>query len=62
MIIKINVNKHYGNEFYYPDCQFSRMLCELLRQKSLTTRDIEILKENNYTIEAQYIMKLKTKG
>lgn len=59
MKIKLNINKHYGRELYYPGCELSTMLCEILKQKSLTIRDIEILKSYGCIVEMQYQMKLK---
>ncbi len=39
----------YGNHRYYPKCNFSRMICELLGRKSLTVEQINLLQK--YTCE-----------
>jgi len=55
MKIKLYILRNYGRDFYYPDCDYSKMLCELLKQKTLTERDIKILQQNKFEIESEII-------
>lgn len=44
--------KHvYGAVMMYPHCEFSKLLCKLLTQKTLTKKNIDLLKEAGYEIE-----------
>ncbi len=44
--------RSYGNDRYYPLCSHSQMICELLNRKSLTLKQIELIKK--YEIEVTY--------
>lgn len=48
MKISIMVKKAWGREFLYPGCDFSKMLCHLLKQKTLTDEQIKTIKEYGY--------------
>lgn len=40
----------YGNHRYYPDCELSKMLCELLNRKSLTQEQVELIEKHGYKV------------
>lgn len=41
----------YANRLFRPECDRSRMICQWLRQKTLSPRDIECLKQLNFEIK-----------
>lgn len=49
--LKVIIKNVYGNETIYPACDQSRLFAELAKQKTLTHREIRIIKELGYTIE-----------
>lgn len=49
MELSIEVKTVYGKETIYPRCNTSKLLAEFKGQKTLTERDLKILKEIGYT-------------
>ena len=49
--IRIKSASAYGRIVYYPDCEFSRMLCEILGKKCVSQDVIAVLKKHGYQIE-----------
>lgn len=47
----------YGRELFYPGCDFSRLLCKLLDQKTLTIETIEILRKEGFEVEIKSDLK-----
>ena len=52
LTLRIKVRDIYGKQTYYPDDQTSHLFCELLGQRTLTTRDIDVIKRMGYTVLA----------
>lgn len=48
--INIRVRDVYGTTKYYPNDKHTQLFCDLLGQKTLTHRDIQIIKLMGYTI------------
>lgn len=42
--------KQYGRDEYKPECEVSRKFTELLKQKVLTIKDIEKIKQLGYRV------------
>ncbi len=54
MQLIVKVKKVYGDkEFCYPVCETSAKLVKLLKQKSFTQRDIDILLDIGFTFKKQ---------
>lgn len=49
--LKVSLHRPYGNETFYPECVSSKILADLLRQKSLTREDVEKLKSLGFEFE-----------
>lgn len=50
--LKVKVKDNYGVPAVYPDCDTSKMLCELAGTKTLTGNMLMILKRNGFTLTA----------
>lgn len=50
MIFQLSPKRAYGRTIYYPHCEFSKLICGLLKQKSLTDFDVSYIKEKGHTI------------
>lgn len=48
--IIIEVRQNYGALAYYPDCKDSKLFMDMLKQKTLTPRDLAIIQELGYEI------------
>jgi hypothetical protein len=53
MTLKVKYYQVYGNETFYPACETSELFAKLLKQKSLTRKNIEVIKKLGYTIEVK---------
>jgi len=51
MIIHVKIKNIYGTETIYPACEKSKLFVNLLKQTTLTRRDIQIIKALGYEIE-----------
>jgi hypothetical protein len=49
--LKVSVSKPYGIETIYPECECARLFAKLLGQKTLTRKNLEIIKCLGYEIE-----------
>lgn len=49
--IKVTIKNVYGKETIYPACEASKLFAALAGQKSLTGREIKLIKELGYSIE-----------
>lgn len=52
MTIKVEFKTVWGNEMIYPVCDNAKLLAKLAKQKTFTGREIEIIKQLGYKIEA----------
>lgn len=43
----------YNNTLYVPECETSKAFCKLLKQKTLTAENLEVLKELGYEIKTK---------
>ena len=55
--IKVSTKNVYGNELVYPNCQQSKMFCQLNMSKTLTEHMIAVLKKYNYKIIVEPIVR-----
>jgi hypothetical protein len=53
MKITVEIKSVYGNETIYPICDQAKIFAELLKQVTLTARDIKVIKKLGYAIEVQ---------
>lgn len=51
MEILVSVKNVYGNDLVYPMCDTGRKLAQLAGKKTLTHREIEIIKALGYTLK-----------
>lgn len=51
MCIQVTIKQVYGNDAIYPACDKSKAFAALLNQKTLTARDIEMIKRIGFTVE-----------
>ena len=51
MSIKVTIKNVYGNETIYPACENAQRFADLAKQKTLTPREIALIKALGYTIE-----------
>ena len=51
--IKVEFKTIYGNDKIYPVCEKADVFCKLIGQKTLTERDIKIIKELGYEVQVQ---------
>lgn len=49
--IQVEIKSVYGNEKIYPVCIKAKAFARLVRQTTLTNRDIEAIKELGFTVE-----------
>jgi len=49
--IFVNKKSVYGNDAFYPACDFSRMIAIVAGTKTLTTKALKTLKDFGYEIE-----------
>ena len=54
--LEVAMYKPYGQETFYPKCEVSRLFAKLLRQKTLTRRDLEGIKKLGYTIKTMEVV------
>lgn len=50
MLIKVKIRNVYGIEKVYPACATAELFCKLVMQKTLTWREIELIKQLGYNI------------
>jgi hypothetical protein len=55
--IKVTIKNVYGKETIYPACEASEKFAALAGQKSLTAREIKLIKELGYSIEVVQAVK-----
>lgn len=53
MTITVSIKSHYGTQYIYPVCDADQKLCALTGKKTLSHRDIDIIKYLGYSIEVQ---------
>jgi hypothetical protein len=51
--ITVNIVNKYGNDKIYPVCPLSQGFCKLLVQKTLTERDIGIIKSMGFAVAVE---------
>jgi hypothetical protein len=53
----VSIKNVYGNEVIYPECPKSELIARMLRQKTLTRRDIDYLQSETlgYTINVKQL-------
>lgn len=50
-LIEVSVHEYYGRITIKVHCETGRKVCELLKQKTLTKRDVELLKELGFNFK-----------
>jgi hypothetical protein len=53
MTITVQIKTHYGTQYIYPVCDAAQKLCDLTGKKTLSQRDIGIIKYLGYAINVQ---------
>jgi len=53
MTITVSIKSHYGTQFIYPVCDAAQKLCALTGKKTLSHRDIDIIKYLGYSINVE---------
>jgi len=53
MSITVSIRTHYGTQYIYPVCDAAKTLCALTGKKTLSHRDIDLIKYLGYSIEVQ---------
>jgi hypothetical protein len=53
MTITVSIRTHYGTQYIYPVCDAAQKLCDLTGKKTLSQRDIGIIKYLGYAINVQ---------
>ena len=53
MNITVSIKTHYGTQYIYPVCDAAQKLCALTGKKTLSHRDIDLIKYLGYSIEVQ---------
>lgn len=48
--IEVTIKNVFGNEKIYPACPDAEIFCKLIGQKTLTERDINLIKQLGYTV------------
>lgn len=43
----------YGVETFYPECELSRLFADLLNQKTLTRKNVEMIKRLGFVIKTK---------
>ncbi len=51
MSIQVKIKNVYGTEKIYPVCEQAKLFAQLAGQKTLTTREINLIKQLGYEIE-----------
>jgi hypothetical protein len=51
--IKVEIKSVFGVEKIYPACTTAESFCSLIGQKTLTERDIAIIKKLGYEVQVQ---------
>lgn len=51
MKIQVKIKNVYGKESIYPVCKLAQQFAALVQQKTLTSREIKLIKEMGYSIE-----------
>lgn len=51
--ITVQIKTHYGTQYIYPVCDAAQKLCALTGKKTLSHRDIDLIKYLGYSIEVQ---------
>jgi hypothetical protein len=52
MTIKFILKSVYGKKLYYPNCDKSRILCDLLKQKTMHKNQLDLI-SNIFKIEVE---------
>ena len=53
MSITVSIRTHYGTQYIYPVCDAAQKLCDLTGKKTLSQKDIGIIKYLGYAINVQ---------
>ncbi len=51
MTIQVEIKNIYGNETVYPVCEHAKLLAKLAGHKTLTSYDVQVIKQLGYTVE-----------
>lgn len=54
MKIQVEIKNIYGRETIYPMCDKAKTFASLVGQKTLTTRDINLIKQLGYSVEVTH--------
>lgn len=55
MKLILNPKSVYGTDKFYPGCEQSRKIADLLQQATFTERDMRILRELGYSLEFKHV-------
>ena len=55
-LLTVKIKNVFGRTEFWPECEISKKMCELVNQKCLTRKQIDILKTMNYRIQAKVEM------
>jgi len=53
MNITVSIKSHYGTQYIYPVCDAAQCFCDLTGKKTLSHRDIDLIKYLGYSINVQ---------
>lgn len=51
--IQVTIKNVYGEERIYPACHTSHLLAELLNQRTLTRKNIDVIKSMGFTVNVE---------
>lgn len=49
--IKVSIKSVYGNILIYPECEQSKLFCQLTGNKTLLQKDLNVIKKLGYQID-----------
>jgi hypothetical protein len=53
MNITVSIRTHYGTQYIYPVCDAAQIFCDLTGKKTLSHKDIDLIKYLGYSINVQ---------
>lgn len=54
MKITVELHCYYGRKTFYPRCEQSLLFAKLLKHKTLTSRDIDLIKAIGFEVQCIY--------
>lgn len=56
MELIVEIDRSFGRETIRPACPVSEKFCRLLKQRTLTREDVELIKQLGYTVKVKEIV------